>query len=83
MENHIYTVPHLTRIVKVVGDHVSIRVRYISLSLPEHRFVSQTNTSCLNIIMSLHKPLAICIISLKDPSPPPLSLSHLFFSEVE
>ena len=28
MESPIYTVPELTRIVRVVGDHVPIKVRF-------------------------------------------------------
>jgi len=28
MESDIYTVPELTRIVRVVGDHVAIKVRF-------------------------------------------------------
>jgi len=28
MENPIYTVPELTKIVRVVGDHVPIKVRF-------------------------------------------------------
>jgi len=28
MESPIYTVPELTRIVEVIGDHVSIKVRF-------------------------------------------------------
>ena len=50
MESPIYTVPELTRIVRVVGDHVPLKARFSFI----HESIAEM------ALFSISKPLNLC-----------------------
>ena len=55
MEGTIYTVPELTRIFSVVGDHISIKFRF--------SFIGEINAEMALFSISNLVKLYVCVIS--------------------
>jgi len=50
MKSPIYTVPELTRIVRVIGDHVPIKVRFSFI----HESIAEMG------LFSISRPVKVC-----------------------